>query len=120
MHGTSNATNTRFYYNKSENQRAEKDSDVVMQRKTNINGQKIVVFERVANGTFREKINNFFTGLRRASPDKMQQFFESRGMTKTQAHRVTSNILDKGRSAISFDLALYGHQLAARGQLPDK
>ena len=78
MHGTSNATNTRFYYNNSENQRAEKDSDVVMQRKTNINGQKIVVFERVANGTFREKINNFFTGLRRASPNKMQQFFESR------------------------------------------
>ena len=41
MHGTSNATNTRFYYNNSENQRAEKDSDVIMQRKTNINGQKI-------------------------------------------------------------------------------
>jgi uncharacterized glyoxalase superfamily protein PhnB len=120
MHGTSNTTNTRLYYTDSENQRAEKDSDVVMQRKTNINGQKIVVFERVANGTFREKINNFFAGLRRASPDKMQQFFESRGMTEKQAHRVTCNILDKGRSAISFDLALYDHQPAARGQLPDK
>ncbi|NCV84682.1 MAG: hypothetical protein EBW14_02090 [Oxalobacteraceae bacterium] len=120
MQGTSNANKTVFYYNGSGNQRVGKHSDVVMQRKTNIGGQKHVVFERVANGSFREKIDNFFTGLRRASPNKMQQFFESRGLTKTEAHRVTSNILDKGRSAISFDLALYGHQSAARGQLPDK
>ena len=111
MHGTSNATNTRFYYNNSENQRAEKDSDVVMQRKTNINGQKIVVFERVANGTFREKINNFFTGLRRASPNKMQQFFESRGLTDEQSHKATCNILDNRRSAVSFDQTLRQNNL---------
>ena len=111
MQGTSNATNTRFYYNNSENQRAKKDSDVIMQRKTNINGQKIVVFERVANGTFREKIENFFAGLKRASPDKMQQFFESRGMTEEQAHKATCNILDNRRSAVSFDQTLRQNNL---------
>jgi hypothetical protein len=120
MQGTSNANKTVFYYNGSGNQRVGKHSDVVMQRKTNIGGQKHVVFERVANGSFREKINNFFTGLRRASPDKMQQFFESRGMTQEQAHNATCNILDNRRSAVSFDQTLRQNNLQTNAQFSEE
>jgi len=120
MRGASNINKTLFDYRGLENKRVEKDSDIVMQRKINVNGQKGVVFDRVANRSFREKINNFLNGFRRASPDKMQQFFESRGMTQKQAHSATCNILDNRRSATSFNSAILGNQLQARAQFPDE
>ena len=107
MKATSGSNNTLYEYRGLEPSKTEKDTDIFMQKKSSINGKKMIVFERVPNGNLLDKIGNYLKGFRRSSPDKIQAFFESRGLSSRSAHKVAKNILDNHRSARALEVQAF-------------
>ncbi len=119
MDRTHNSNKPIFQYRDLEASKTAKDTDIFMQKKNSINGKKMIVFERVPNGNLLDKVGNFLKGFRRASPDKIQAFFESRGLDRQSAYKAAKNILDKHRSASQLEIQTLVHRVPLQVELPD-
>jgi len=94
----------------------EAHDDVLMQKEISMNGKKAVVFERTSNNSVLQKLSNAAKGFKPVTPEKLQAFFESRGLSAQDAHSITSNITNATNrvSARAFESALTQNNLAAR------
>lgn len=95
-----------------------KPDDVLLEKKVDFNGHSVVTFERVGNKSLWQHLRNTVSGFRIATPEHVQAFLESRGMSAQDAYQATRSIHGRPGAirAVDFEGLLLRNHLPARAQ----
>ncbi len=93
-----------------------KPDDVLLEKKVEFNGRSVVTFERVGNKSLWQKMRNTANHFTIATPEHVQAFLESRGMSPQAAYQATLSIHGRPGAirAVDFEGLLLRNHLPAR------
>ncbi len=93
-----------------------KSDDVLVEKKTTLNGKPMLTFERVGNKSLWQSARNLANGFSLATPEHVQSFLQSRGMSQEEAFQATSSIHRQPGAirAVDFEGLLSKYQLKER------
>ncbi len=93
-----------------------KPDDVLVEKSIEFNGMPMIAFERVGNSSMWQFLRNKANGFKIATPQHIQSFLESRGMSAQEAFQATCSIHVRSGPvrAVDFEGLLQRNHLAER------
>lgn len=111
-----NSTRLYDYLGKHGGPEANKADDVLVEKKAKFNGKPMVTFERVGNSSTWQHLRNTANGFKIATPEHVQEFLISRGMSQQDAYQATLSLHVRPGAirAMDFERLLIKNDLTAR------